>query len=616
MRIVQGSAKTDRMGFSKASRRGRSALTVGTMLSLAFGLQGCFEGGNEAPTVFEPPVVQPVALRCDETMKDNFKPDANTSVLLVKAFARGEPLTLANATTTTPVATNNLCFVKLQIGPGNPGPAGAPSTSAGIGVEVWLPDPAVWNKRYHALGGGGWAGGNHLSTTAIGEANLAPAIAGGPEASVTSTTDTGHSDGTGSFAMLPDGSINQTLWRDFSERGIHEMAVKTKALIRAYYLEIPVRSYWDGFSTGGRQGSKLAQAYPNDFDGILAGAPAFNWTKFITAELYPQIVYQRDLGGMNLTTGQANLVGNAAINACDLVGGTHLGYIPDPAQCRYDATLDSAVLCEADGGTNRTGDCLNRQQALAVNKIWFGMTSDGSVPSPAVNTGIAPTLSGVQRWYGLARGTSFGGLAGPTSEFPIASTQVALEEQNPLLAGPSFRNASGNGQNLWKGLSYAGLSRAFDRGIELQPQFSNINTDNPDLSAFNARGGKILFYHGMADVLIPYGGTINYFERVAAQMGGLANIQSFTRLYLIPGMSHGFGNGTTNPNATPPLPTRDQLYRAMVAWVENRTPPGRIEATANATSSAPAKSNPLCPYPQKPTYTGGNPLTSASYVCQ
>ena len=99
----------------------------------------------------------------------------------------------------------------------------------------------------------------------------------------------------------------------------------------------------------------------------------------------------------------------------------------------------------------------------------------------------------------------------------------------------------------------------------------------------------------MADVLIPYGGTINYFERVAAQMGGLANIQSFTRLYLIPGMSHGFGNGTTNPDANPPLPTRDQLYRAMVAWVENRTPPGRIGATANATSSAPAKSSPLCP---------------------
>ena len=101
--------------------------------------------------------------------------------------------------------------------------------------------------------------------------------------------------------MNPDGSINTVLWNDFAQRGIHEMAVKTKQITKAYYGKAAKYSYWDGFSTGGRQGHKLAQLHPDDFDGILAGAPAFNWTRFITNELYPQIVYQRDLGGVPLT---------------------------------------------------------------------------------------------------------------------------------------------------------------------------------------------------------------------------------------------------------------------------------------------------------------------------
>lgn len=606
------------------------ALALGTSVLLS----AC--GGSDDDTRAAAPAPAPVAapapapapaernLTCDDSITTGFKPDAQTQVLLVKAFKQGAPLVLSGTPTgTTATATKDVCVVKLNVGPGNPGPADAPSTSPGIGIEIWLPTPDSWNNRIHVKGGGGWAGGVHWSTTAL--AGVAPSSAGSAastamvEGAVSATTDTGHTIDNGSFAMNPDGSVNTVLWRDFSERAIHEMAVKTKALAKAYYGRDARYSYFNGFSTGGRQGHKEAQVHPGDFDGILAGAPAFNWTKFITTELYPQIVVQRDLGGTPLTTAQLTLVSNAAINACDIVGGQHLGYIPDPSLCRYDPTADASVICSANGGSNATANCLTPVQATAVNKIWYGQTPDGSVPSPAIDNGFGITTSVNQKWYGLARGTNLTGLAGPTP-FPISSDMVALELQDPTIATPisrsgPFANATGNGADRWKTLSYADLNHAWDRGVALQSAFANINTDSPDLSAFRDRSGKMIMYHGLADTLIPPQGSIHYYNRVASQMGGIAAIQSFYRFYLVPGMAHGFSNGTSNTNANPPLPTNDQLYTLLTDWVEKGTAPGTIPAMAAATSTSPAKSRPLCAYPQKATYTSGDPNAAASHTC-
>jgi hypothetical protein len=226
-------------------------------------------------------------------LKAEFKPDANTTVLMVQAFKKGDFLLLSGtATATTPVAGNDLCKVKLNVGPGNPGPANAPSTSPGIGIEVWLPTPANWNNRIHVKGGGGWAGGNQGSLTALSGASgsTSPTATAGSEGAVSASTDTGHASTTnsGSFAMNPDGTINTVLWKDFSERSIHEMAIKTKALTKAYYGKDAKYAYFNGFSTGGRQAFKEAQAFPDDFDGILAGAPAIHWTRFTTSHVQPQ----------------------------------------------------------------------------------------------------------------------------------------------------------------------------------------------------------------------------------------------------------------------------------------------------------------------------------------
>lgn len=587
------------------------AAAFAALLSLAACSDTPSNDGVTQPTT--PP--QPVALVCDDSMKTAFKPDADTTVTLVKAFKKGDPILLSGtAAATTPVAANDICLVKLVVGPGNPGPADAPSTSPGIGIEIWLPATANWNNRIHVVGGGGWAGGAQRSLTAIGDASAA-AIAGG-EGAVSASTDTGHvSNNTnspgGSFTINPDGTINTALWKDFAERSLHEMAVKSKALAKAYYGKDARYAYWDGFSTGGRQGMKEAQAHPEDFDGILAGAPAMHWTKFQTSQLYMQLAQVRDLGA-NMTPAQLNLVSNAAINSCDTVGGQHLGYIPDPSQCRYDPTADANVICKANGGNNATADCVTPAQANVVNKMWYGITTDGSVPSPATDNGFATSLNGMQKWYGLTRGTSLLGLGGP-APFPISTDWVAIELQNPTIGGSQLVNATGNGANGWRDLTYAQLSNAFDRGVALDPAFGYINTDNPDLTKFRDRGAKLISYHGLSDPLIFPQGTINYYERVLAKMGGLAAVQNYYRLYLIPGMGHGFYNGTANPSAVVPLPSQSQLYAALTDWVEKGTAPGTVNA--QVTANGVTKSRPICLYPQKANYVSGDPNLAASYTC-
>ena len=609
---------------SKGDTRARLALSLSLIAMAA--LPAACGGSDDAPAAAPAPApAVPTALTCDDTMKTAFKPDANTSVLLVKAFKAGDPIALSGTTGMPPVAAKDLCFVKLNIGPGNPGPASAPSTSPGIGIEVWLPTGANWNQKIHNMGGGGWAGGaNYQNLTLIASTGNAATAAN--EGSVVGATDTGHALGNGSFAMNPDGTINSTLWQDFSERSLHELALKTKALAAAYYLKAQKYAYWDGCSTGGRQGYKIIQNHPDDYNGYLVGAPAFNWTKFITAELYPQLVYQRDLGGVALTTAQQQQVSAKAVSTCDVVGGQHLGFILDPQQCTYDPAKDATALCTGavgtNGviGTNATAACVSTVQATAQNKIWYGQTPDGSVPDPAANNGYNANLASNQLWYGLTRGAS-SGLAG-ASPFTISSDMTALELQDPTIATTVFVNAVSNGLNRWQSLSYGQLANAFAQGIALQPFFGNINTDNPDLSGAKASGAKILQHHGSADVLIPTQNSVNYYTRVANLDGGFAKTQAYDRLFLVAGMGHCGGVGTqqgtvgVSPAATVnsvPLPAAGQLFTAMTNWVEN----GAAPATITLQSADASASQLLCPYPQKPTYAGaGAASAAASYTCR
>ena len=563
-------------------------------------------------------------MQCDDSIKTGFSPDSNTTVLLVRAFAKGEPLILTSEPTeATPIALNDLCMVKLNVGPGNPGAPGSPSTSAGIGIEIWLPSAANWNERIHVAGNGGWAGGAQGSTTELANSLMVvPAQIAGLEGAVSASNDTGHSfevpgyenpaGGNGSFSFRPDGTLNTALWYDFSRRGIHEMAVKTKALTEYYYGRPAKYSYWDGFSTGGRQGMMEAQASPEDFDGILVGAPAINWSRFITSYVYPSLLIQQQLDGVAPTKAQLDLISNAAIAACGTVGGQDMGYIVDPFACTYNPETDRSILCGADGGNAPDAACVTRALANVVNKSWYGLTLEGTVPDPRLRNEFSAPLADNQRWFGHTRGTDLQ-FALAASPMQLGADMVAHAFGDPTLATPALVNETGDGADGWKDMSIDRLNEAFDINLEKQDLYAGINTDNPDLRPFRNHGGKLLMYHGLADQLIPPQGSIHYYERVIAEMGGLDQVQDFYRLYLVPGMAHDFANGTSNPDATPPLPTRDQLYAALTAWVERGEAPGRLQTVALSDAS---RTGAICPYPARATYGGGSPTAADSYQCR
>ena len=175
--------------------------------------------------------------------------------------------------------------------------------------------------------------------------------------------------------------------------------------------------------------------------------------------------------------------------------------------------------------------------------------------------------------------------------FTIATDLVALELQNPMLATPSFINATGNGANGWTNLSYAQLANAYDQGLILQSNFAHINTDDANLRPFRKSGGKMIMYHGFADVLIMPQGSVNYYERVTREMDGLREVQKFYRFFLVPGMAHGFSNGTTNPNANPAASRRRWRGRGSGAGTSQlsttRSPPGSRKASPRSESTSP-----------------------------
>jgi Tannase and feruloyl esterase len=562
-----------------------------------------------------------------QSFQAQFAPGDLTTIVVVRRFAKGDPLVLSEPVTDqTARARADLLLVKLIVGPGNPGPADAPSTSPGIGIEVWLPAADAWDGRVHAFGGNGWSGGNAGSPNFIANSMGAADIAA-LEGSVTSTCDSGHggqradlggvASSNGDFAMQPDGSIALAQWRDFSSRSVHEQAVKTKALAAFYYGKPPHHAYFEGLSQGGRQGHMLAQRFPDDYDGIVANMPALYWTDFIIAGTYNDLLAERELGGVQLTPEQMDLVSSAAIRSCDEVGGVHLGYVMDYADCRYDPTLDPDVLCPSDGGRSTSPHCVTKAQAEVMKRMWYGMTSDGSAPPPAEDNGWGTPLGGVRRWYGRPPGTSLYnafvlrlfGIRMPS----MGTDMVALALQDPTMAPTGFRNATGNGADKWKTRSYQQLAEAIDRGHALQPEFDFIDTADPDLSAFKARGGKLLTWHGLNDEAIPVQGTIRYYEQVIATMGGVEAVQAFYRLYLVPGIGHGGANGTCNPDVSPPTVPWGYFYRLMIDWAEKGIAPGRIHIES-APDAAVRIAQPIAPYPGKARYVGGDPRVAASFV--
>ena len=433
---------------------------------------------------------------------------------------------------------------------------------AGDKVRIWVAIPlSNWNGRFMGNGGGGFSGGN------AGAVN-------GPAAQgyAAGATDTGHEGGSGSFALDANGRLNWQLIRDNAHLGIHEMTVTGKALTQALYGVAPRYSYFNGCSTGGRQGLMEAQRYPQDYNGILSGAPAINWNRFHIQHLWGPVV----MNAANNPVAPCKLAAAtaAAVAACDTIDGVKDGVIEDPKRCTYDPKPligTSAGEC----GAFTDGD------VTVIRKLWEGPRRQ----------------DGTFLWYGLPRGADLNALwtsrGTPLRPVPFG---ISMDWFRYFLTqDPKF---DGNA------VTPMGYERFWDQSVE---QYGIVfGTDNADLTAFRDRGGKAIIWHGWADQLITAEGTVDYYTRVQHQMGGAKKAAEFIRLFMAPGVAH-CGGGAGPAPANP--------IDALLAWVEDGKAPDTIPAIRRD-QSAITQSRPLCAYPLVAKYKGsGSTDQAASFTC-
>ena len=433
---------------------------------------------------------------------------------------------------------------------------------AGDRIRVWVALPIKgWNGRFQGLGGGGFSGG---SANAV----RAPLAAGYASAS----TDTGHEGGSGGFALDGNGRFQWQVIRDNAYVGIHQMTVTAKALTQEFYGRAPRYAYFNGCSTGGRQGLSEAQRYPDDYDGILSGAPAINWPKLHVEQLWGHVVM---LDAKNLVPQcKFEAATAAAVAACDSADGVKDGVIDDPRSCDYDP--------KALVGTTPAGcSSISEGDADVIRKIWLG---------PKRRTGEA-------MWYGLPRGAPFTLSATGGSPLTGRPFQITLDWfRYFLLQDPAWE---------WNTINRERYEQLFDQSVE---QWNGVfGSDNPDLAAFRAAGGKLIAWHGWADPLIYAQGTIDYFERVQRLLG-TDHTAAFMRLFMAPGVGHCAGGAGPQPSGH---------FEALVRWVEEGRAPATLDAAIRDQSGAATRSRPLCPYPLVARSKGtGSTDLAASFECR
>jgi hypothetical protein len=463
-------------------------------------------------------------------------------------------------------------------------------------IHIWvgLPMNGAWNGRWESVGGGVYMGAVTAPVAAV-QAGYAAAA-----------TDTGHTGGRpglpipfldGSFGMLEPGEPNTALQRDFAYRSEHLMAVVGKQLVRAFYGTPPKYSYWNGCSTGGRQGLRMAQDYPNDYDGILAGAPAIHWDRFQAAMLwYPMVALRVNggpVGGGNprVLAAKYRLATASAIAACDALDGVKDGVLTDPRRCDYLASRDPTITRASC--TASDPHCLTVTEAAVIDSSWQGPIAcpngarDCAVPEVASRDlkGNGP----MRLWYGQQRGADLTALGG-VAPFPVAIEQARYW----VYFDPNWD---------WHQLNYDNFLAFFrDTVARVGPMMAS---DNPDLRRFERHGGKLVLWHGWADQLINPQGTIDYYDRVVKRMGGLARTQQFARLFMAPGVGHCTGGNGPQPQ---------DIFQAVVDWVERGTVPETILASKPVEGGI--QTRPLCPYPAEARWNGrGSSNDAANFSC-
>lgn len=419
-----------------------------------------------------------------------------------------------------------------------------------IRVEVWMPREG-WNGKFMGVGNGGFSG-------SISYAALADGLRRGY---ATASTNTGHDGASGSFAL---GQPQKLI--DFGYRAVHEMTVTARQLVASYYARPAAKAYWNGCSAGGRQGLQAAQRYPGDYDGIIAGAPALDWTGRASSALRVAQAVRAQPESF-LDERAQNLLAQAALAACDDKDGLIDGVIESPQRCSFDP---QALQCR-DG---QSTDCLSVAQVQAVRAI-YASPVNSATGRPI--TGLYPgSETGWATWAGRAPfGTAVDHFRYIVNADPEWTPERFRFEQD------------------------APRAEALDA--------NTINALNPDLSRYFRRGGKLLQYHGWNDPQISPGVSPQYHAAVAQQAGGPDRISSSYRLFMVPGMAHCSGGAGASSF---------DMIAVLEAWVEQGRTPDSIPAQ-RLRDGAVERTRVLCAWPKAARYSGsGNPDDARNFVCE
>jgi len=469
----------------------------------------------------------------------------------------GAPGIKTVSATTIPAAGANLAHCRVDVLYGE-------SPEQNINVRVGLPLNSLdggsggvqgaWNGRTQGIGGGGCSGSLAVN---------APVNAG----YVGSGNDTGHTGGSCEPGVNADGTHNLQFINDFIRNGMKQQILLSKAAAAAYYGMQPVYNYWNGCSTGGRQGYVLAQELAGELDGILANAPAMYWTRFQTAQMWGQIV-MKDLVGGPIAGAKLTQTTASALAACDANDGVTDGVIDDPRTCSFSA---KANICGSP--TAPAANCLTANEATAIDMIWDGPRNS----------------EGTKIWFGLDRGTNLSGLNGANA-FALGQTQFRWNTIDPNF---DWRTVTIPG--------YADIAQQGSRNI------ADVTDTFGDLNAFRAKGGKLLTFVGMNDQLIMPQGVLHYYRQMARLYGGpkdanFNSVKEFFRVFRGPGVGHCSGGAGPQPQ---------NLFGALVDWVENKVPPQTITAQ-NTAGGVVTRTRPLCPYPQTAIYKGSGSIDDAA----
>ena len=450
-----------------------------------------------------------------------------------------------------------------------------------IGVELWLP-AQDWAGVFHGNGSGGFAGDFSLGYSGMAE--------GLRRGFATATTDGGTAPAT---PLKGEALINQPRkWRDWGRLSAHAMTVIGKAITRAYYGEDARRSYFTGCSTGGQMGLIEALYYPQDYDGILVGAPVMNRTWGHAAVLANYAAAHREPGRL-LSEAKLKLLNRAAIAACWSQGHALAGdrFVSDPLSCRFDPQI---LQCRSGD----TGTCLTEGEVATARAFYSG----------------PPGRDGKPGFFGWLPGSEM------PDTFGWSFLQTPIDGQPPF--GGLFKWVFGADWD-WRDFDFARDMPAVDARLD------GIVNDavRGSLAPFAARGGKLIVFHGLADTLVPPAQSIAFFERHADMLGGAESLAQNARLFMAPGMMHcGGGTGPDAFNTTlgipPRPPSRDpqhDLFSALIAWADRGEAPDRIIATrfSETEPGRIAMQRPLCPYPQKAVYRGvGSTSAEGSFRCE